>query len=485
MFIYIVLNIINILHIFDCKNVVLPFKKITIETFKNDKTINDLITYNIFTTIELCTNTQFVGFFIEQNEASFYLAKRLLSFNSTKSNDIMKLYQNMSDFWFDKYKSEEIGNCDYNQFCSEVFYFNTLKNNKVLAPNFRFNIYYDFIIERYKCGIIGFKNPSNKDYEDGEIYIYYFDELKNNNLIDQNYFTILYEENNDIFNYNDSLYLGKIIIGESPHIFAPEKFIKKDEIIIPGNDYVFMVNELKFNTTKGAYSENNVEIQISLTSGFIKGTHLYKQEIENTFFEDLIKKELCQVEYLSENIYTNEYYIYSCKNDKNILEALKQFPPLYFEIKTKNLTFVFTKNDLFKQFKNRIYFLIAFLDEKFSTYSLKWYFGDIFLRKYMTSFNFDSKSISFYRNQVDNANLNSIIYYDENELKKKSNIFNILRTLIEICMGIFIIMMLFIFYRKIRGKRKLHANELEDNNFEYEPKKETKLILIDKEGNEK
>ena len=114
---------------------------------------------------------------------------------------------------------------------------------------------------------------------------------------------------------------------------------------------------------------------------------------------------------------------------------------------------------------------------------MKWYFGDIFLRKYITSFNFDSKSITFYRNQVDNSNLNSIIYYDENELKKKSNIFNILRTLIEICMGIFIIMMLFIFYRKIRGKRKLHANELEDNNFEYEPKKETKLILIDKEGN--
>ncbi len=50
-------------------------------------------------------------------------------------------------------------------------------------------------------------------------------------------------------------------------------------------------------------------------------------------------------------------------------------------------------------------------------------------------------------------------------------------------MGLFIILMLFIFYRKIKGRRKLHANELEDNNFSYVPKKESKLILLDKDGN--
>ena len=48
-------------------------------------------------------------------------------------------------------------------------------------------------------------------------------------------------------------------------------------------------------------------------------------------------------------------------------------------------------------------------------------------------------------------------------------------------MAVFIILMLYIFYKTLRRKRKLHANELEDNNFAYEPKKETKLILIDKD----
>ena len=49
------------------------FEKITIETFKEDKTINDLISYNIFTTIEIGDRPQqLVGFFLEQNEISFY-----------------------------------------------------------------------------------------------------------------------------------------------------------------------------------------------------------------------------------------------------------------------------------------------------------------------------------------------------------------------------------------------------------------------------
>ena len=77
MFFFIILHIINNLYIFKCKNIVLPFKKITIETFKEDKTINDLISYNIFTTLEVGIDPQLVAFLIDQNEASFYLRERL------------------------------------------------------------------------------------------------------------------------------------------------------------------------------------------------------------------------------------------------------------------------------------------------------------------------------------------------------------------------------------------------------------------------
>lgn len=484
MFLLNIFQIINIFYIIETKNIVLHFKKITIETFSQNKSINDLISYNLYSTIEIGNEQQKVGFFIDQNEASFYLRKRLLSFNSTKSNNIMKQYQSLSNFWFDKTKSVEIYSCDYNQFCSETFHFYNSDNKKVIGSNFRFNIYCDFIIERYKCGIIGLKNPSNIYYENNKTYIYFFDELKKNKLIDGNYYTIFFEENNNNFNYNDSLYFGKIIIGESPHIFDSAQYQKSDEVVIPGNDYVFLVNDIKFNSSNEFYSESNVEIQISFTSGFIKGSNSYKQEIEIAFFDELIKKELCKVEFLSENLYTNEYYIYSCSNDPIVIEKIKYFPYLYFEIKPKNITFIFTGQDLFKTFNERIYFLIAFRDEKYSKYNNKWYVGEIFLRKYLTSFNFDTKSISFYRSQINKANLNSQIIYDESDLRKKSNIFNIFRTLLEVLMVIFIILMLYFFYRKIKKGRKLHANELEDNNFSYVPKKEEKFILLDKDGND-
>ena len=496
MFFFIILQIINVIKIFECKNVVLPFKKITIESFKNEKTIKDFISYNIYTTIEIGIEPQSVGFFLDQTEATFSVQKRLISFNSSKLKEVMKLYHNISNFWLDIHKSKEISNCYFQQICSELFHFDTFSNSKVEANKFKFNIYSEFLNEKYKCGIIGLRNPSNVYYENNET-IFFFDELKSHNLIDEKIFTILYNEKKDIFNSNEDLFQGKIIIGEYPHKFDPTKFTSTDEIImkgaaylteeivLPGNGYVFLVNELKFNSSNKIYLESDVHVQISFTSGFIKGTNLYRKEIHKVFFEDLIKKQLCKIEYLEENVYTNEYFIYSCNSDQEILEKIKTFPPLYFEIKTQNLQFIFTYENLFKQFNDRIYFLIAFRDEKYYVYSSKCYFGEIFLRKYITSFDYDSKSIIFYRNQVNDANLNSKTIYEKKEKEKQSNIFGVLRILLEIFMGIFIIFMIYIFYRKIRSKRKLHANELEDNNFVYESKKEKNYVLFENEQNGK
>ena len=40
-------------------------------------------------------------------------------------------------------------------------------------------------------------------------------------------------------------------------------------------------------------------------------------------------------------------------------------------------------------------------------------------------------------------------------------------------MALVIIVVLFLLYRKYRSTRKLHANELEDNNYEYKAKEDT------------
>ena len=66
-------------------------------------------------------------------------------------------------------------------------------------------------------------------------------------------------------------------------------------------------------------------------------------------------------------------------------------------------------------------------------------------------------------------NIKSKIIYKNNKniSNNKYNKYGIIRTLFEIIMGFFIIFILFILYRKYRNTRKLHANELEDNNYVY------------------
>ena len=164
---------------------------------------------------------------------------------------------------------------------------------------------------------------------------------------------------------------------------------------------------------------------------------------------------------------------------------MKSFPCLYLEIKSNKLTFIFDYKDLFQLFNNRFYFMIIFRDEKYSKYDLTWTVGEIFLRKYITIFNFDAQTISFYRNQVDEMNMKSKNIYNNNKniSNNKYNKYGIIRIIVEIIMGIIIILILFMLYRKYRNTRKLHANELEDSNYVYNAKedKNTPSYLLSKE----
>ena len=472
------------------KNIVLPFKKISIEDFNDTKTINDLISFHIYTNISIGTPPQTVAHFIDLNDYSFYFKKVLLSFNSPKFTKIQKKYENLQNFWYSQKKSTTFKWYDEEEesLAKEVYYFNNLENKTTKIDDLRFNIFINSMTDKVKCGVIGLNYPTISQYDNnGHEDILFFTEIKNRDLISEYYYTPIYEENNNLFDYNGELYLGKIILGESPDKFNPEKFKKEDEIINNGIDRILLINEIKFISKKGNYSEENVNMIFSLTNGFIRGTNPYKKEIDKIFFNDLINKNLCKMEYIEENVYINQYFIYSCNNNKEIENEMKEFPSLIFEIKSKNLTFILTYKDLFKNFQDRIYFMVIFRDEKYHNYMKEWVvMTDIFLRKYLTSFNYDSKTISFYRNQVDEVNSESqIINNNQNIKKEEKNIVvnqnNLKRTIIEILMGIFIVIILYLLYRKYKNSRKIRANELEDSNYAYIPKEKEKSKLIKKE----
>ena len=478
------MSFINIIHFiilfynYYGKNIVLPLKKISIENFNGKgKTINDLLSFLIFTNITMGTPPKPCAHIIEQNQDIFLYKRFQLSYNLKKyDKDLEQKIINTTNFLYISENSTSFNLIDgYYMIYSDIFYFQNLNNNQTKIE-LKFNIYSPQ--NKYKCGIISLKNPV---YPYFGLEMYFINEIKEKDLISEYYFTIIYNENNSLFNYNDDLNLGIIIIGESPHAFNPDKYKKDEEIINNGNEFTLFINQMKFNTSKFNYSEENFKVELSFTSGFIKGSSSFRDEIRKIFFEELFKKNLCSEEYLEENLYIATHRVYSCNNTKEVQEQIKLFPTLYFEIKQNNLSFIFTYKELFSLFNERIYFLINFKDGNYTD----WKMGDIFLRKYLTSFNYDAKTISFYRNQVDEINSKSKVPdYIENKNASKVEIGKIIRIIIEIIMGIIIIVISVLLYKKYKSSRKKRANELDDDeNYDYTPKEKTEPILTENENN--
>ena len=469
----------GIFYFYQFKNIILPFKKITIEDFNGRNTINNIISFNIYTNISMGTPPQIVAHFIEQNQYSFHFKKRQLSYNYNKMSEFIDNMENLTNFWFDREKSSTYIMDNNNGVCSDKYLFYSLNNSEIIVSDFKHNIYSNEINDKYRCGIIGLSSQSDSYLKEGKIN--FLEELKEKELITDYSFSFLYNEKNDLFNYDKKLKLGTIIIGESPHIYNPDKYKKDDEIINPGVNWAILINEAKFNTFNGNYSENNIEMEFSIITGFIKGTTLYKREIDKLFFSELIENNICKCEMVDENMYPFEYYIYSCENNEKFQKKIIEFPALYFENKNNNLTFIFTYNDLFREFDERIYFMVIFQITKLTSYFPRWTMGEIFLRKYLTTFNYDSKTISFYRSQVNEANVRSQVMEIPKNKSKKWNISKYGRIFFEIIMGLFLIVTLYLLYRKYRISRKIHANELEDSNYIYMPKDNRKFEINKKE----
>ena len=158
---FFVLIIINIFYLYQCKNIILPFKKISIEDFNGENTINDLITFNIYTNISMGTPPQIVAHFIDQNDYSLHFEKRMLSYNRVKTSKILGDMGNITNFWFNRKKSTTFTMNNDNGICSDVYYFYNSNDEIIKIDEFKYNIYLSDMQDKYKCGIIGLNNPLN------------------------------------------------------------------------------------------------------------------------------------------------------------------------------------------------------------------------------------------------------------------------------------------------------------------------------------
>jgi hypothetical protein len=385
-------------------------------------------------------------------------------------------YFYLQNFWFDRRKSKSYILDVDEQLCSDTYYFENLDKSIIKVENFRANFLNYLASQSHQCGIIGLNIPTKPMDDLVPIHIDFISELKKTELIDEYYFTIKYEDNNDLFNYNDNLFLGKIIIGENPYKLYPNQFKKDDEVVFYLKDWSLMVEQAYFYYNDIEYKEEDIQFKISFENGFIVGTSTYKKKIEKAFFNKLLENKLCKIDIIEDNVNSKEYFVYSCEHSQEMQKNIELFPNVNF-IKTNDLVFSFNYKDLFKVYDNRLYFMIIFKNIEFSSSGHIWIFGDIFLRKYITFLNSDSKTILFFKSQINNnTEINNKNGYNKTNNEKASKN-STLRTLLEIIMAFVILLVLFLLYKKYRRTRKLHANELEDSNYEYKAKenKETKI----------
>ena len=461
------------------KNLFFPFKKLTIEYLNESKSISDFISFNIYTNVSMGTPPKKVAHFILQSNQFFSYRAMKLHYHSSSDFDKIEeeIRKALDIFYITKNSSTFKEIDDYFGLYSDILTFNDLKGEEKTSK-LEFNMRPNDIKEKL-CGNMDLLLPAVDDpYDPDDDYDrYFFSVIKTAGLIDKSYFTFLYGDYNygDNLNYFDENYnniYGNLIIGEGPHEFYPDKYKEDDEVKIYrnfSNEYV----ELKLKSKISNYTEKNSNLTFKFNSEFIKGNKDFKNEIDNIFFNELFSKNICKIDIVEENIFINKDIVYSCENSNLMKEKIKYFPNIYFEAKQSNLTFLFNYKELFKIHHDKIYFLIYFNNNSLSN---DWDIGDLFLRKYITAFNYDSKTMSFYRQQVTEINNKTDIPYpdeeDSDEQKSdqvpKENGLSV-SVIILIVMGVALFIAAVIitgFIIRWKNTRKKRADELTDE-YEY------------------
>ena len=131
---------------------------------------------------------------------------------------------------------------------------------------------------------------------------------------------------------------------------------------------------------------------------------------------------------------------------------------LYFYNKELNYDFEFSYKDLFfyNELDKKYYFLIIF--EK-SNGSGRWLMGEFFFKKYQLIFNQEKKKIGIYLGKIK---------VNDNEEKTwfSKNKWYLILIVFLICLLIAVSIMIYL-YIQVKPKRKIKANELIDDDYEY------------------
>ena len=415
---------------------------------KNDKINEDISS-------KLLNNKQFISLFLVVDNYDFYIDDNYFY------NEEKKKICHYSTFLSTSYEEEQNNNIT-NNMKEAVIAADYLKvyndknlNNKCNYIKISFRHKYDKDKNiAFACGSVGLLAPTNQ----------FFIETKTNfinqihesfNKIDYS-FSIQYNNKDNLEDMDD----GILIIGEE----SLEK--KQNQELIPiyakpkgyggGKlEWEFNINQITIGNKiiESDNLESDFDILIKSSIDGIQIPYFFYQELNSIFFNKYYSNKICQFELVN-----NLYVIISCDSDKFKKEDILSFPEINFLKYKLGFNFTFTGKELFVKKGNKYFFkMVSYFQKHLHSFN----FGRLFLKMYKVIFNSDSKAMYFldvYKNK-------KIIKNDE--IKNNRNI--TLLSFSYIFIGIvFLVIGIFFGRRYCLKKRKLYANELEDDNYIYD-----------------
>ena len=286
------------------------------------------------------------------------------------------------------------------------------------------------------------ENTENKEYLPQKTH--FIDQLLEQNIINKKIFGFTY----------DSEYEGRLIFGAYLYEIEPnykekdmnEVDIDTDVADVNNNKWMmkFFFQCLSGEDNKVIYEEKSYGF-FFIESDLIIGSTVFQKD----FIKEYFSKRNCQNETIQASSHFTAYY---CTDESQFAD----FPNITFKYPGK-YNFTFSKNELFVKRGNKYYFQIVFQIFTEDVVVPSWKIGQIFFRKYSIFFKQEDRGYK-------------MSYYLTQKFEKSSSRLStqtIVIIVLSIVLGLLIIGIIVYFVYFFPKRKKKRANELIDDDYEY------------------
>jgi len=412
------------------------FSKIYLELETGDINKNSNQTLNVLIDLKDIMFSTIYFYFEQYNSQNTNL---LCHFNCSKSTTL-----EMSKYYFLYYNIKGL-------FAESTDYFkiyNDLSLTNYNVTNLKF-VNTEEHEHHTTCGNIGLANLNAK-------YIEF-------NFISQLYKKLNLSEMTYYFNYSTSDEEGLFIVGNMPHNYLPNKYNIEELIPIYSSNSKVYFDEMIIEGYKMEDMDEQFQVLFSPDAEGLEFPDEYFDHIKHFYFKEYIDKGICHNE-----SYRNPYEVIYCDNNTETNDAnlsqkiIDKFPKIYFNKNKNYFSVFFTGKDLFYSKDNKLFFKI--IKNKEREYFL---FGRIFFKKFISVFNLDKKQIYFYNNNLKGK---------DKEDNTPINL-NIIVVIVSVLLAIMFFPLGVYFGKKLFEKRSKLANELKDDDYQYQPENLEKNML--------